>query len=354
MAKENWQDFGLTPEEKIATLLLTRHGAQPPVNVRNIANAYAEVDEDVFTVSCDAIVIRHPAGRSRPLILLNRGIATREERKRFTIAHEIGHIKIPWHCGTIACDVSEEGPVVSSEHYAFEGDANRFASELLVPTGWTKSVIEDELVIEKIFKRVVSEAHVSQTAARIKLLKILPPGFVCIEYDRLSGIIGRIDESFRGYLDLFINSGDRVKFSRMKDAVRAYIVDEYEISYRQTCVQWFKLDCSMEMPSHEQTVSSASILRGIVEQLFPESREVQNKIIAVLNGHASVANLKDFSKTSSSMFGALKLRFRKKGLITMPREIATVNHPDWEKYLAVKAGELARGDTQRRRPRNRR
>ena len=40
-------------------------------------------------------------------------------------------------------------------------------------------------------------------------MKILPPGFVCVETMQATGEIIRIDESRKGCLSLFIEPGDR-------------------------------------------------------------------------------------------------------------------------------------------------
>src|SRR5437762_8281405 len=102
MAEANWQAPELTPEEKIADLILARYRESPPVDVPRIAAEYARIEEAAFTVSCDAVTIRDPEGAERPVLLLNTSSTKPEVRKRFTISHEIGHLKIPWHCGSIA------------------------------------------------------------------------------------------------------------------------------------------------------------------------------------------------------------------------------------------------------------
>jgi len=109
------------------------------------------------------VTIRKPGEGDRPRILLNTNSTKFEPRKRFTLSHEIGHIKIPWHCGSIACHVDEGNASVSGEHYSYEGEAHRFASELLMPTDWVRQVIEDERTIERIVNRIVNEAEVSRT-----------------------------------------------------------------------------------------------------------------------------------------------------------------------------------------------
>src|SRR4051794_26244058 len=104
MAQADRSAHGLTPEEKLANLVLRRKGLSPPVDVRTLAASYADVEEDNFPVSVDAVAIRRPFNHERPLILLNRRPAIWRGRLRFTIAHEIGHIVIPYHPGWLSSD----------------------------------------------------------------------------------------------------------------------------------------------------------------------------------------------------------------------------------------------------------
>jgi len=340
MAEANWQDTELTSEEKIASLLLARHGESPPVNVRRIAVEYARIEEDAFTVSCDAVTIRDPDGSERPLLLLNKNSTSLETRKRFTISHEIGHLKIPWHCGSIACHIDEGEASFSGDHYSLEGEAHRFASELLMPTEWVKRVIAEESSIEKIYKRVLNIANVSRTAARIKLMKTLPPGFVCVDYDPATGQIVRIDESGRGFLSLFIEPGDRTSFQRLSKALEFHAVDGHEFRHGVNRMRWWRLDCSCTPPGIDVRRSSVDILRGIAEDLF-DTRSVQNKGIFAINGYASDGYQKALNNSVDSIFGSLKLRFGKKELRDISRVRAMMAHPLWEEYLIAKSVELA-------------
>ena len=68
-----------------------------------------------------------------------------------------------------------------------------------------RQVIAEECTIAKIHGRVLGEASVSRTAARITLMNTLPPGFVCIECDPATDRIWRLDESGKGFLSLFID-----------------------------------------------------------------------------------------------------------------------------------------------------
>lgn len=158
MAQEDRSDNGLTPEEKLANLVIRRKGLSPPVDVRSLAETYADVEEDFFPVAVDAVAIRRPFNHDRPLILINKRRANWHGRLRFTIAHEIGHVVIPFHPGFRACHVdasnveSQEDPSNAEARgiiALIEQGANLFASELLMPTEWVKSVISQEKIPRK-------------------------------------------------------------------------------------------------------------------------------------------------------------------------------------------------------------
>jgi hypothetical protein len=345
MAEANWKDPALTPEEKIATLILARLDARPPVKVRQIAAEFARIEEDAFTVACDAVTIRDPEGSEPPRLILNTNSTRLETRKRFTIAHEIGHLKIPWHCGSIACHVDEGDTAVSGDQYILEGEAHRFASELLMPTAWMKRVIEEEAIIERIHGRVLGEAEVSRTAARIKLMKALPPGFVCMEYEPSTGRMLRIDESRNGgFLSLFIEPGDRTSVQRLSKALEFHAVDGHEYPQGSNRVRWWRLDCRCPVPATDTTESSMDILRTI-STIYSDDRGLQNKAIYFINGQASAGYQCAFTNEIESIYGALKLRFLKEAVGNGKSIQVMMSHPLWDDYLIIKAAELTSGMT---------
>ncbi len=115
--------------------------------------------------------------RARPLILVHKGDA--EARRRFTLAHELGHVLLPWHLGAnFACDTSDR----SVDQWAAgtsEPEANRFAAELLVPSAWLDDRISargDDSVADLVSE--VLEAKVSIWVAAFRLGERLPRGHV--------------------------------------------------------------------------------------------------------------------------------------------------------------------------------
>jgi hypothetical protein len=107
-------------EQRLAALLVERLGISPPVDVYAVAARMADVESDLIPGSCDGVVVGLSGGRKRPLIVVARDAPPR--RTRFTLAHEIGHVALPWHIGTAACDT---GLLVRDPA---EIEANRFAA----------------------------------------------------------------------------------------------------------------------------------------------------------------------------------------------------------------------------------
>ncbi len=77
--------------------------------------------------------------KSRGAILVKS--MTSPRRRRFTIAHELGHFLLPWHrqerFSCQSSDIKDHGQArtsFSAERASIEAEANTFASELLMPT----------------------------------------------------------------------------------------------------------------------------------------------------------------------------------------------------------------------------
>jgi len=102
-------------------------------------------------------------------------------RRRFTEAHELGHIIIPWHKGTIVDHLDLSGSGVGDAYWRFEDEANQFAAELLMPSGWMAAAVEKVPNLARLHRKISVECEVSPLAASRRLSAMLPPNiaFVC-------------------------------------------------------------------------------------------------------------------------------------------------------------------------------
>lgn len=193
MASENWSPPELTREQRLAETLVKRYGLSPPVDVHAVAARHADVQEDDIPGHCDGLVVGLTGvSRPRPLIVLRR--TGNLVRQRFTAAHELGHVLLPWHGrSALACDVTSE---LSWDAYfakLAEAEANRFAGGLLVPQSWLAEVVRREGPDElQALMQIVREAEVSAHVACLALSRCLPPGrvFAVLDQDGCVALAG--------------------------------------------------------------------------------------------------------------------------------------------------------------------
>ncbi len=146
-------DVGGEPS-KLATAVLSQIGdLREPVPVREIASAVGiyEIREELLSGVEGALITTEE--KREGAILVNANAS--EERKRFTISHELGHYLNPWHIPR-----SPEGFRCSSRDMAaqrfnkgdratqMEVEANEFAVELLMPKNQVRIFIKRRLGID--------------------------------------------------------------------------------------------------------------------------------------------------------------------------------------------------------------
>lgn len=165
------------PELSLARLILEDEDFAPGDDLKSLASRFATIEFVPVPFDADGITIK-PGSLDRPKIVINsRNPPTRQ---KFTLAHELGHVLIPWHVGTI-CSHIDGNTDSEDEYYVQEGEANRFASELLVPTAWVTHLFQETSDPAATQGTIIDTVGISPLAATIKLMQCLPPGFVCTE-----------------------------------------------------------------------------------------------------------------------------------------------------------------------------
>jgi Zn-dependent peptidase ImmA (M78 family) len=165
------------PEINFAKRLVERDNLKPPIDVFELTKKFARIKRVRFPVDVDGICLNLKHSNKVPTIIINRGKG--EMRQRFTLAHELGHVLIPWHTGTIVDEIDVYSHDLSVGYWALEAEANRFASELLMPSNWVLNKIQRDSLNPGDFTRdVATLANVSLQAATIKVINFLPPGYI--------------------------------------------------------------------------------------------------------------------------------------------------------------------------------
>jgi Zn-dependent peptidase ImmA (M78 family) len=103
-----------------------------PVPVQNIAEAVGISEITPMTTSDFEGLLITDANKTKGTIAYNANSII--ERRRFTIAHEIGHFLLPFHGVKAQCAKGDLGIIRSAdERRAREAEANRLAAALLLP-----------------------------------------------------------------------------------------------------------------------------------------------------------------------------------------------------------------------------
>ena len=90
---------------------------------------------------------------------------------------------IPLHTGSIADQIDLEQSQINAEYWEIEAEANRFASELLMPVKWVESIIRDRASPPEMAKVISRNCNVSYQAAIIRLTAMLPRGYIYVATD---------------------------------------------------------------------------------------------------------------------------------------------------------------------------
>lgn len=125
-----------------------------------------------------AFVIEEPVARATASLVKSKNGATirispfdRPERKRFSIAHELGHLKLNHVEGKLqkACT---ERDMRSWYKKSIETEANYFASELILPTTLIGGMCDVEEVDFEPVKKIAKKFRASLTATAMKFVQL--------------------------------------------------------------------------------------------------------------------------------------------------------------------------------------
>lgn len=183
MAQTDWEN-AVKPVEKMAARLLARHDLSPPYNLDDLAKEYGTIEYIPIPIGADGITIGI-GGEEKPHIIINNSAP--DTRKKFTLAHELGHIIIPWHTGTIVSHIDHLE--ANFEYKEMEAEANAFAAELLIPKAWLLDIQNNFHGIESLINFVLESTGASRDAALIKIFNTIYFSVICAQIDGTGNII---------------------------------------------------------------------------------------------------------------------------------------------------------------------
>gem|GEM_PF-941817 len=154
----------------MARKLIKLHKLEIPFDLEKLVEQYAKlIFRKIPLDGVDGVCLNLKTPGKNPIVIVNNDAVP--VRQKFTLAHELGHIIIPWHTGTFIDDIDATKPneTADSQYWEMEREANRFASELLMPFEWIYAEFRKNSGYDSLISRTRSKCGVSEQAAKIRI-----------------------------------------------------------------------------------------------------------------------------------------------------------------------------------------
>ena len=271
----------------------------------------------------DGVTLNLKQPGKKPHIIINETIS--DTRKRFTLAHELGHVLIPWHTGMIVDEIDVPDGAANADYSEIEAEANRFAAELLMPTKWTREQVEKDADPLKVSKIISEVANVSLQAASLKLIASLSKGYVFAQIDA-------------GIVILSGKSADTLASNpKVGSTIKPDTLFPFSTQSKSNGYYWWKFEESSEfVPTEDDWRETLDEIIGDIGIPADNIKSTKDK----LNGIISYANIlvKD-KRTSGRVYQACLQRVYSNDSATI-RKIA--NHPKFGTFLSARISSLVK------------
>ena len=311
------------PEVKLARRIIRKHALEIPFDLEALIQQYAKlVYTKIDIEGVDGVSINLKTPGKKPIVLVEESLSP--ARKKFTLAHELGHLVIPWHVGTIGDETYTQH--LKNLHYAqLEQEANRFAAALLMPQDWILAAYHahhDHL--GKLFERIVATAGVSHQAAAIRMIQILPPNILFI-LER-NGMVMNVGKTAQTSVILPV-VGDA--FSQPSFPY----VECYEaVSHRPHTYHWYALRTKIAIDITNEQRPWRTILDDILISAFSKQEALKTRMSIngiIESAHDRLRTRRDYC--ADVLISEAIYRLNRKGLEPV------VAHPDFEKFVKLRA-----------------
>lgn len=175
-----------TEPESFARALRERFCLPSVVDLADLAQRIGLEIRDVEAEGFEGALVR-AANKPVGIVAVRRDL--REPgRRRFTIAHELGHFILPGHGANDCVCKSEDIETLRTGAPVQEVDANRFSAELLLPTDELRPIVKQEYASIALAKKIAAQFQTSLTAAAQKCVSLSgkPDALVMTIHGRIS------------------------------------------------------------------------------------------------------------------------------------------------------------------------
>ncbi len=320
-----------TPPINLARRLIAKLSLKPPIDVKGLVEAHADLTiANIPIEGVDGISLNLKTPGKKARVVLNA--SNPPTRQRFTLAHELGHLLIPWHTGSIIDHVDPTQAHAADHYWEFESEANAFAGELLVPSQWVTQLLAETDNMARLHKRIARESDVSLHAVAIRLSQLLPKNLVfAVERDGVVEFSGRTEGTLANALPWE---------SDFPDDAYDYCDEHYMKTTDNRRIHWWKLPNSIALAANDER-PWREILNSIVEDLGISPSE-QTQIKSSINGVVAYANgaaKRSKEHSVDTVVAACMQRFSDR-----PAFQDFVHHPDFHAFILQKALALVEPD----------
>lgn len=293
---------------RCAAAVVRQFDLKPPVDVRAIAENYCDIDEIAWPHECDAITLN--LGMGRPRVFLRKNDVSRL-RQRFTLGHELGHIRMTWHLGTAECSVDQASLAASQAgSHSQEAEAHRFAGALLVPRSFVERYAAND-VGDAV--AALDKTDISAFAAVLSFTRNLQLGF-CFLVEKDRDVLTVIKSSGTELADI---SEGRKGEAQLR--AKAYDSGQVVVSGRR--VLWFQLAAPASLSPSADGRSAKQLLGDAIAQAGreSESRALTVRINSIVGG---LLSKEDRAQSVTVALTVLEYRF-------------PASHPDLKDFMDI-------------------
>jgi IrrE N-terminal-like domain len=300
------------------------------VDVERVASELAEIEADELPGKWDALLVRSRGRRAR-IILSSTQQNT--NRRRFTLAHELAHLVLPWSLGTAFCHVDQTYSYPDALIRQAETEANRFAAELLVPYEWAAPRVGGATGnLAELILQLAREARASPIVAMLSAVRACDPGVLLAQVDAFGRV--RLEAAAPGTLaDLPAVWDARMQAQLANLGAR---VDSADYDNGVLVSVTFPRELPLDHMADAEA-NSSGVLQAILSDVFgagtPEAMAASRKI----NGIIGAANNNvPKPRTAEQVMSALLQRLALRADLQ-----AVVAHAQFGQFVSRKATEIA-------------
>ena len=324
-------------EVNFARSLTRRYRLHPPVDVAALVQQYARLEfKRIPFTSVDGVSLNLKVSGRKPKVIVNS--ANSHARQRFTLAHELGHIIIPWHTGTI---IDELDPSVSfGEWYEREQEANAFAAELLIPSEWLENLIATERDLGRLHAYVITTCDISAQAAAINLIKRLPRNIICAA--ERNGVV-----EFSGHTEG--STAHRPAWGEeLPPNPYQYVEDYYSFTSQSRRIHWWRIPTEVTLAANDRRSWREILDQVVAESGVPPGQRhtVKQSITAVISAANSQAK-KVGPHTVAGIVSFAVHMFQRSESNAIRRYPRLLEHPKFEAFLVKRAQDFKLGSVGR-------